>query len=91
MITLIRNFLLFGTLISLTPSAAFVLQLDLKCSDITSGPKTDLGDGKGSGAIVTIWGNNLGKIGQDDIELIEELRKNTRTGRTALREGWRLL
>lgn len=29
-------------------------------SDLTSGPKTGLGDGKGSGAIVTIWGANLG-------------------------------
>lgn len=32
----------------------------LNFSDITSGPKTGLGDGKGSGAIVTIWGDNLG-------------------------------
>ena len=29
-------------------------------SDLTSGPKTGLGDGLGSGAIITIWGNNLG-------------------------------
>ena len=29
-------------------------------SDLTSGPKTGLGDGKGSGAIVTVWGRNLG-------------------------------
>jgi plastocyanin len=29
-------------------------------SDITSGPKTGLGDGLGDGAIVTIWGCNLG-------------------------------
>lgn len=32
----------------------------LNFSDITSGPDTGLGDGYGSGAIVTIWGNNLG-------------------------------
>ena len=29
-------------------------------SDITSGPKTGLGDGVGSGAIVTVWGTGLG-------------------------------
>ena len=29
-------------------------------SDITTGPKKGLGDGLGSGAIVTIWGSNLG-------------------------------
>ncbi len=29
-------------------------------SDITSGPKTGLGDGLGSGAIVTLWGQGLG-------------------------------
>lgn len=32
----------------------------LNFSDITSGPKTGLGDGLGSGVIVTVWGNNLG-------------------------------
>ncbi|GAM11824.1 hypothetical protein OR1_04142 [Geobacter sp. OR-1] len=32
----------------------------LNFSDITSGPKTGNTDGVGSGAIVTIWGNNLG-------------------------------
>jgi len=32
----------------------------LNFSDITGGPSTGLGDGKGSGAVVTIWGNNLG-------------------------------
>lgn len=29
-------------------------------SDITSGPSSGLGDGQGQGAIVTIWGTNLG-------------------------------
>ena len=29
-------------------------------SDIISGPKTGLGDGLGDGAIVTVWGRNLG-------------------------------
>jgi hypothetical protein len=32
----------------------------LNFSDLTSGPKTGLGDGLGQGAIVTIWGNYLG-------------------------------
>lgn len=32
----------------------------LNFSDIVDGPSTGLGDDKGSGAIVTIWGNNLG-------------------------------
>ncbi len=32
----------------------------LNFSDITSGPKTGNGDGLGDGAIVTVWGNNLG-------------------------------
>lgn len=32
----------------------------LNFSDIISGPSTGLGDGKGSGVIVTIWGQNLG-------------------------------
>ena len=34
----------------------------LHFSDITSGSKTGLGDGLGSGAIVTVWGNNLGYL-----------------------------
>ncbi len=37
----------------------------LNFSDITSGPKTGLNDGKGSGAIVTIWGQNLGDMQGD--------------------------
>ncbi|EKD27033.1 MAG: hypothetical protein ACD_79C00917G0001 [uncultured bacterium] len=32
----------------------------LNFSDITSGPNTGLNDGIGDGAIVTVWGNNLG-------------------------------
>lgn len=39
---------------------AYALNPVLNFSDIVSGPKTGLGDGKGSGAIVTVWGNNLG-------------------------------
>jgi len=43
-------------LIPLRAMAAPVLHF----SDITSGPKTGNSDGVGSGAIVTVWGNNLG-------------------------------
>jgi hypothetical protein len=32
----------------------------LNFSDIVDGPNTGLGDGLGSGSIVTVWGNNLG-------------------------------
>lgn len=32
----------------------------LAFSDIVSGPDTGIGDGLGSGAIITVWGNNLG-------------------------------
>ncbi len=42
--------------------AAFALVPVLHFSDINSGPKVGLGDGLGSGAIVTIWGNNLGDL-----------------------------
>jgi len=31
-------------------------------TDFNSGPKTGLGDGTGSGAIVTVWGRNLGAV-----------------------------
>lgn len=37
------------------PSLAF--------TDLTSGPGTGLGDGRGDGAIVTVWGNDLGDDG----------------------------
>ncbi|WP_310598830.1 hypothetical protein, partial [Desulfobulbus sp.] len=42
------------------PAAAWALAPRLAFSDLDSGPKTGNTDGKGSGAIVTIWGNNLG-------------------------------
>lgn len=60
-----KLFLISSVLICLflVPIAnAFALEPVLYFSDITSGPKTGLGDGKGSGAIVTIWGANLGSI-----------------------------
>ncbi len=54
------------TIISLVMApAAFALVPVLHFSDINSGPKTGLNDGLGSGAIVTIWGNNLGDLQGD--------------------------
>ena len=38
------------------------VQPKLNFIDIDSGPSVGLGDGLGSGAIVTLWGNNLGHI-----------------------------
>ncbi|MCC6502896.1 MAG: hypothetical protein IT362_07155 [Deltaproteobacteria bacterium] len=57
-------------------------------SDITSGPSTGNGDGKGSGAIVTIWGNNLGTtkgssrvtVGGADASYVYYWGKADRTG-----------
>lgn len=37
----------------------------LAFSDLISGPDTGLGDGNGSGAVVTVWGQNLGVTGSD--------------------------
>lgn len=37
----------------------------LMFSDILNGPKSGLGDGRGQGSIVTIWGNNLGSLQGD--------------------------
>ena len=48
--------LLFFWITSFAQAATPVLNF----SDIVSGPDTGLGDGLGSGAIVTIWGNNFG-------------------------------
>ena len=44
----------------------------LNFSDLTSGPSTGLGDGKGSGVIVTVWGQNLGNSqGSSKIEFCD--------------------
>lgn len=42
------------------PPSGEVSALRLTFSDITSGPDTGLGDGLGSGSIVTVWGYGLG-------------------------------
>lgn len=59
MYTIIQNSLLilFG-LLSFT--LAHAAPPTITFSDLVSGPATGLGDGKGSGAIVTVWGQNLG-------------------------------
>jgi hypothetical protein len=46
--------------IFLVPINCFAHAPVLAFSDLTDGPKTGLGDGLGSGAIVTVWGWNLG-------------------------------
>ena len=51
---------IFLAIFLMRPFDAFALESVLYFSDITSGPKTGLGDGKGSGVIVTVWGVNLG-------------------------------
>ncbi|VAW87147.1 hypothetical protein MNBD_GAMMA18-296, partial [hydrothermal vent metagenome] len=58
------QFLITAILLFMAP-AAFALVPVLHFSDINSGPKTGLNDGLGSGAIVTIWGNNLGDLQGD--------------------------
>ena len=58
------QFLMTAILLLMAP-AAFALVPVLHFSDINSGPKTGLNDGLGSGAIVTIWGNNLGDLQGD--------------------------
>jgi hypothetical protein len=55
----INTFLVFIIFVGL-PFRALAEQPVLHVSDINSGPKTGNTDGVGSGAIVTIWGNNLG-------------------------------
>ncbi len=53
-------------------SSAYAVVPVLNFSDITSGPKTGLGDGVGEGAIVTIWGQNLGDTqGASTIQFID--------------------
>ncbi|MFA5074105.1 MAG: choice-of-anchor Q domain-containing protein [Nitrospirota bacterium] len=57
LVCMMMFFLSIGVLWSAEATAAPPV---LYFSDLTSGPKTGLGDGLGSGAIVTIWGANLG-------------------------------
>lgn len=49
----------FGPFLDINPVQASSSPV-LNFSDLSDGPRTGLGDGKGSGAIVTVWGNNLG-------------------------------
>jgi len=52
--------LIFASLFLLTPKLQAAASPVLNFSDLINGPKTGLNDGLGEGAIVTIWGNNLG-------------------------------
>lgn len=42
------------------PQYSLANNLNLSFSDLTSGPDTGLSDGKGSGTIITVWGQGLG-------------------------------
>jgi hypothetical protein len=55
----LRNLFLFLAIILPIPALG-APQPFLAFSDLISGPSVGLNDGKGSGAIVTIWGQNLG-------------------------------
>lgn len=44
----------------------------LAFSDLVSGPSSGLGDGKGSGVIVTVWGQNLGNQKNDSRIIFED-------------------
>lgn len=55
----IAAFVLMSVLITFTVDS-YALESVLYFSDITSGPKTGNTDGKGNGAIVSVWGVNLG-------------------------------
>lgn len=59
-IKILLTSLLFFSVFSISAKAAGQNGPVLNFSDIDSGPKTGNTDGIGSGAIVTIWGNNLG-------------------------------
>lgn len=50
----------FGPFSILAGTASAASPPVLRFSDLINGPRTGLGDGLGQGAIVTVWGNNLG-------------------------------
>lgn len=58
-----------GLVILLLPSVVLANSPYLAFSDLVSGPSVGLGDGKGDGVIVTVWGQNLGEV-QGDSELL---------------------
>ena len=51
-LVVVTSIVISGELLAAQPKLNFI--------DIDSGPSTGLGDGLGSGTIVTFWGNNLG-------------------------------
>lgn len=55
------KFIIYLTSLLFCTSTEAGMTPHLNFSDIISGPSTGLNDGLGSGAIVTIWGNNLGE------------------------------
>ncbi|GGY80228.1 hypothetical protein [Marinobacter zhanjiangensis] len=69
----LKRFGICATVVMLLVSSpvAFGATPHLAFSDLISGPGTGLGDGKGSGVIVTVWGQNLG-VNKADRKLIFE-------------------
>lgn len=68
------------------PPAVPVSASPLHFSDLISGPATGLGDGNGSGVIVTVWGQNLGSTqGSSTIQYCD----STNTCRTPYVYYWK--
>lgn len=55
----------FGLLLLLFSSSLLASGPRLLFSDLVSGPDDGLGDGKGSGVVVTVWGQHLGSVKGD--------------------------
>lgn len=54
-----------GLTLLLLSSSLLASEPRLMFSDLVSGPDEGLGDGKGSGVVVTVWGQNLGSVKGD--------------------------
>jgi len=54
------KFILVAVFLSVSSSYAWAISPFLAFSDVISGPASGLGDGRGQGMIVTVWGQNLG-------------------------------
>ena len=70
-------FLVIWLVSSNAPSNAQAFNPILNFSDLISGPDTGLGDGLGSGVIVTFWGQNLGSSQSDSSITFTDAGGNT--------------
>jgi hypothetical protein len=75
-IKLLRAFAAYATVVMLliTSQGAFGAAPHLAFSDLISGPSSGLEDGKGSGVIVTVWGQGLGLNTTDRSLIFEDSR-----------------